>query len=215
MSLSPKQFVKTLLPKSLVTLKLPRNASNHVLLTFDDGPNPELTPLVLDRLRKYNAKAIFFLPGRRIQRAPYLLPMIIKEGHLLGNHTYSHINNNDTLTYKQYYDDLVKCQILIKKYIGNAPIYFRPSNGVISIRNLVVPRYLRLKTVLWSLDVNDWKCKNSLDGKNAIDLIKCNVQERDIILFHDSNTYIIDILDGILSYLKYKDYDLKNGINYL
>lgn len=69
---------------------------NTVFLTFDDGPNPDITPFVLDLLKKYNWKATFFCVGENIQRYPEIVERMLIEGHRIGNHTYRHENGYET-----------------------------------------------------------------------------------------------------------------------
>ena len=75
----------------------PKN-SNTVYLTFDDGPIPEVTPWVLQELKKYNAKATFFCIGDNISKYPEIFKSIISEGHSVGNHTHNHLNGWKTKT---------------------------------------------------------------------------------------------------------------------
>ena len=81
---------KRAIKQSLTWAHLNGGLNDAVLLTFDDGPHPESTPVVLELLKQYNARAIFFVVGARIQRAPHLLKIILDEGHAIGNHSYSH-----------------------------------------------------------------------------------------------------------------------------
>ena len=81
---------RALLRAASVTSRLDRKAGNSVLLTFDDGPHPEVTPAVLDLLKQYDARAVFFVVGNRIPLAPWVLRQILDGGHQIGNHTYYH-----------------------------------------------------------------------------------------------------------------------------
>ena len=83
-------MLKALIPRAANVRRLRRRAGNAVLLTFDDGPDPEVTPGVLERLDAYGAKAVFFVVGRRVKRAPHLLMRMAERGHLIGNHSHLH-----------------------------------------------------------------------------------------------------------------------------
>src|SRR5665213_488321 len=67
--------------------------SNSILFTFDDGPHPDVTPRILSLLERYKARAVFFVVGARIPRAPHVLRTILEQGHALGNHSFSHPND--------------------------------------------------------------------------------------------------------------------------
>ena len=103
-------------------------SADSVLLTFDDGPHPEVTPAVLDRLRKYGARALFFVVGSRISKAPHLLERILAEGHVIGNHSYEHRLEKDPRLIS-YLSDVRRCQRLLMNMTGVAPKHFRAPMG--------------------------------------------------------------------------------------
>ena len=109
-------------------MRLRHNAGNNILLTFDDGPHPEATPAVLDLLREHEARAIFFVVGNRIQRAPQMLLRILDEGHWLGNHSHTHPNDR-RMPYREYLAELRKCQQVIHDITGTSPRFHRPPLG--------------------------------------------------------------------------------------
>ena len=96
--------------------------SKEVFITFDDGPIPELTPWVLDELKKYDFKATFFCVGDNVRKYPEIYQRIIAEGHSVGNHTYNHLNgwNNDLDT---YLENIKKCDKVVSSDL------FRPPYG--------------------------------------------------------------------------------------
>src|SRR5688572_18615904 len=103
-----KSAAKRLLLRSLGVVTRISN-TNGVLLTFDDGPDPEVTPAVLDILSYYETKAVFFIVGNRIQKAPELLIDVLKAGHAIGNHTNCHpLERAPPL--RDYYRDVQACQ---------------------------------------------------------------------------------------------------------
>ena len=107
-----------------VVRRIPK--SDGILLTFDDGPDPNVTLAVLDLLRQYEAKAIFFICGRRIENAPEMLARIVAEGHVLGNHSFAHWKRPDTPGgWKEYANDLKKCDEAIAEYIPEPVKLFR------------------------------------------------------------------------------------------
>jgi len=201
-----KRVIKNHIPKQLLITSLVKNSTDRVLLTFDDGPHPEVTDQVLVLLKKHNVKAVFFIPGRRIARAPYLLSRIIKDGHEIGNHSYIHSRDKQPLLI-HYIKDLIKCQREIERYSGMKPKLFRPPKGIISPTTLLSSVIVGLRTITWSLDVRDWQCKSKNDAVTASWKLLQMVKAGDIILLHDDNPCVIDILEIILPELK------KRGLN--
>src|SRR5262249_43297676 len=100
------------------------NVANAVLLTFDDGPHAEITPSVLDRLRDFQARAVFFVVGNRIDGSADLLKRMMAEGHLIGNHTYTHPLGRDPgpLSYMR---DVRRNQELLAQLTASSPRLFR------------------------------------------------------------------------------------------
>jgi peptidoglycan/xylan/chitin deacetylase (PgdA/CDA1 family) len=205
---------KRLVKEQFSWTRLPASQKHRALLTFDDGPNPRATRAVLDLLNKFNAKAIFFVVGSRIDRAPHLLQSILQEGHAIGNHSFSHPNGKQ-LPYSSYVKDLSQCQKLVADLTGTTPTFFRPPLGVFSPTTIVAPRVLGLKSVLWSNDSLDWKLKNEADAKACTDRLLAsttNGKLREIFLFHDDHDYIDGVLEPLLKRLSDIDCDLTSGI---
>jgi len=186
---------KCLLKCGGVIERLP--TGDGLLLTFDDGPDPDVTPAVLDLLAKYNAKAVFFVVGNRIPRAPQMLPRILDEGHLIGNHTFRHPLDR-TPSFIDYYRDVNECQTTIASLAGKRPTLFRPPLGSLTIGSLLAPRLARLKTVLWSLDVDDWKLRCDEDAVRAGNRLAELAAPGDIVLLHDDNPCVISLLETAL-----------------
>jgi peptidoglycan/xylan/chitin deacetylase (PgdA/CDA1 family) len=86
-----------------------------VALTFDDGPHPEFTPEVLDILKKENVKATFFMIGERMEKYPEIVKEVMKQGHLIGNHTYTHPSDIEADTQAQVIRELEKCEEVIER----------------------------------------------------------------------------------------------------
>lgn len=186
---------------------------DSVLLTFDDGPNPDVTPLVLDRLNAYNARAVFFIIGSLIRTAPHLLPRIMAEGHILGNHSYaSHWRVKETGPVACY-RDLRCCQAEIKELTGRVPSLYRPPFGRTDISSLLVPRLLGLRHVLWSQSENDWAVGTPEDAAACGQRLASKVKPGDIVLLHESNPWLTTVLDVLLPRLKQLDVDLRSGVD--
>lgn len=182
-----------------------------VLLTFDDGPDPDVTPGVLDRLSAYEARAVFFVVGNRISKAPQLLRRILDEGHLLGNHTFTHRLDRDPDPVT-YYCDVQRCQQAIEELVGQRPRLFRAPMGRSSAGALIAPRLLKLRQVLWSLDSEDWNLRSEEAAVACGKRLCGSVAGGDIVLLHDDNPNVLKVLDVLLPNLKTQELDLAHGI---
>jgi peptidoglycan-N-acetylglucosamine deacetylase len=134
------------------------NSARKLALTFDDGPNPAITPKLLDLLDRYNAKATFFVIGHYVRECPELVQETAARGHLIGNHTELHPNLL-WLNPMKVRVELRLCHDAIRGAIGSPPKWFRPPFG---LRNpWVIPsaRELGYRTLLWTLLPGDWKEK--------------------------------------------------------
>lgn len=214
MSRSLRDKLKEMLPRNFLIRQLDQRAKDCVLLTFDDGPHPDVTPGVLSRLEDYKAQAVFFAVGKRIEKAPFLLRKIKERGHEIGNHTYIHSNSKPPW-FLAYWKDLLNCQSIIEQYTGERPGLFRPPRGHISPTSLVVPKLVGLKTVNWSLGVKDWRCRTSNEARHAAEKLVHKIKPRDIVLLHDDNPCVLEILDIILPAIHSRGYDLFAGKNFL
>lgn len=148
----------------------------EIFITFDDGPHPTVTPFVLDCLRQYNAKATFFCIGKNVAQYPTLYRQIIDEGHLVGNHTYNHLNGWNTQD-KEYFENIQQAKNIIDSK------WFRPPYGKISkfqIKHLK-PLY---NIVMWSVLSGDFDI--SLSKEKCLDNVIKHTNEGSIIVFHDS-----------------------------
>jgi len=209
-----KELIKRLIPRYLLIRQLSKQAesSKSVLLTFDDGPDPDTTPKVLDLLDHYHAKAIFFVVGRCISKAPDMLPAILQRGHVAANHTFIHYHHAPP-PFRTYLKDVARCQDAIFALTGSRARYFRPPSGHLSPASLMVPILLKLRLMNWSLGVRDWSCHTRREALDAANAILARVQAKDIILLHDDNPRIVDILEIILPELRSQGYDLARGID--
>jgi peptidoglycan/xylan/chitin deacetylase (PgdA/CDA1 family) len=205
-------FKKLMLPVCGVNYRLPERRG--LLLTFDDGPDPEVTPAVLDQLAMHGARAVFFIVGNRIHRAPHMLPRIIAEGHLIGNHTYRHWLDR-VPGMMAYYHDVRECQSILKSYTGRRPTLFRPPLGSLTFGSLLAPRLAGLRTLLWSVDVEDWKLRHVDEAKRAGNQLAETTGPGDIVLLHDDNPCVVTLLKTALPRLHERHLDLGEGLRQL
>ena len=132
------------------------NSARKLAITFDDGPNPAITPRLLDLLAKYNAPATFFLIGRYLRECPDLAREIAARGHVIGNHTESHPN----LMWKRSTEIRVELRLThsaIKSVIGAPPKWFRPPFGLRNPWLAGEARELNMRVVMWTLLPGDWR----------------------------------------------------------
>jgi peptidoglycan/xylan/chitin deacetylase (PgdA/CDA1 family) len=155
-------------------------------LTFDDGPLPEITPFVLDELKKWKAKATFFCIGKNIEANPELFKRTLAEGHRIGNHTYNHLNGWNTGD-KEYFENVEKCDTVLRDLIPHSqfhiPNLFRPPYG-----KMKPSQYITLKAdytlVMW--DVLSFDFDLSMTEEKVLDNVLKNAEAGSIIVMHDS-----------------------------
>ena len=154
-----------------------------MVLTFDDGPSPDYTPRILEKLRKHNVKATFFLVGYRVKQHCDLVHRIIQEGHELGNHTFSHPYLTK-LSPKLQYKEIDKTQKVIRNCVGDAyvPKWFRAPYADQNQITLNILKELNLSSSIWSVDTNDWRI-TSTSKTIAKAVIASN--GKGIVLMHD------------------------------
>ncbi len=175
--------------------------SKRVALTFEDGPDPDYTPLILDTLKSRNQVATFFVQGIRAKEYPSLIKRINAEGHLIGNHTWSH----PQLTHLSPEDMLLqlqKTQNILEQITGRSPFLYRPSYG---IYNENVISSINMPAILWSVDPEDLKYK---DASYITNYVLDHVADGAIILLHDTNAYTTQAISAILDALIAEGYDI-------
>ena len=154
---------------------------NRVALTFDDGPDPAATPALLDLLKRENVRATFFLIGRNVDAHPDLARRIADEGHLVGNHTYTHRWQNTLSWARGIAKDMTDAQDAIARATGLTPRYFRPPVGLTTPHFQTALNRVGLKLIAWDV--------RPLDSRKPADAVIRHVakETRDgsIILLHD------------------------------
>lgn len=178
---------------------------NNVALSFDDGPIAVRTEKVLTVLKKFNVKATFFLIGNRIKGNETLLIKMNNEGHLLGNHSYSHSFFFDLMHSKQMVADLQSGNKEIQRVIGKSPLFFRPPYGVTTPGLAKACRQLKLDVIGWNVRSLDTAIK---DKQQLLNRVKQRIKPGSIILFHDTVDGIDLVLEDVLNYLKEKNYNV-------
>jgi peptidoglycan-N-acetylglucosamine deacetylase len=153
-----------------------------IALTFDDGPSPKWTPLILDTLKEAGVKATFFMIGKYVEKYPDIAKRIAAEGHDVGIHTFHHT----VLLFSPagYLEKEIKdTETVIKNITGKTTKLFRPPKAWLTAREKRKITDLGYKIVLWSLSSKDWV---RFHDKHIRRFILSNVQPGDIVLFHDA-----------------------------
>ena len=167
----------------------------RVALTFDDGPNARYTPLLLEGLH-----ATFFLLGENIPENEELLLQMQKDGHLIGCHTWSHVQL-DKISPSSANREILKTNSLIYHITGTYPTCLRPPYGAWK-KDLELP--VTMLPVFWDVDTLDWQSQNP---ENILDIVRKNVQDGSIILMHDSYDSSVRAALAITDELTEKGYD--------
>lgn len=167
---------------------------NMIAITFDDGPRQSTTGKLLDGLKERGVKATFFLVGEKVEDNQEIVARMHEEGHLIGNHTFSHIQLSKVSS-TEAYNEIVKTNTAIEQVTGEPVKYIRPPYGSYSNKLLM---QINMTPVLWTVDPKDWNSDNiGQIVKAVVDNVKCG----DIILMHDiydtSVTAALEIIDAL------------------
>lgn len=167
----------------------------RIALTFDDGPHPYYTEQLLDGLKERGVVATFFVTGEHAVLHPDVIKRMQEEGHLIGNHTYSHMQLTKT-NREAFKEELIKTNEVIKEITGEDVLYVRPPYGSWDKK---FETELNMFPVLWTVDPLDWCSENvSCITNKVVEKVK----ENDIILMHDyyasSVTAALKIVDELL-----------------
>ena len=175
------------------------DVAKKIALTFDDGPHPVYTKILLDGLAERGAKASFFVTGENAEKYPELILRMQKEGHLIGNHTYSHIQltSNNREAFRQ---ELISTNEVLKEITGAEPIFVRPPYGS---WDKGFEQELNMFPVLWTIDPLDW-CSQS--STNVEKRILSKARENAIILLHDEYASSIEAALFIVDELQSQGY---------
>lgn len=165
-----------------------------IALTFDDGPSAAWTPVLLDGLKERGVKATFFLIGENADKNPEIVKRMAEEGHLIGNHTYHHVELTK-VSENEARLELADTSAVIVRITGKEPEYMRPPFGAWQRK---LEREIQMLPVLWTIDPLDWTTENQ---DEIVNKVVTEAEENDIILLHDcykssieAGLRIVDIL---------------------
>lgn len=179
-------------------------------LTFDDGPN-EMTLELLKVLKQYNTKATFFCIGKNIEKHPDILRQIVAEGHIVGNHSYSHSPFFDFYKKNRLIEEIQKTDDLIENISGKKTILFRPPYGVTNPSIKKAIDVTKHKVIGWNIRSLDGILKNE---KIIFDRIKKRIVPGGIVLLHDT-AHSVNILVRLMQYLEHNNYKVVSIDNLL
>lgn len=171
-----------------------------IAITFDDGPHPVYTKKLLDGLKERDVKATFFVLGENAEKYPEIIERMKEEGHIIGNHTYTHIQLRSS-NRQQFRDELVLTNETIKEITGQEVQYVRPPYGTWDKK---LEEELNMFPVLWNVDPNDW-CTGSADKVTR--RITDKAKENSIILLHDCYQSSVDAALASIDILTERGYE--------
>ena len=177
-----------------------------VALTFDDGPDARSTPALLDLLRESRVAATFFCVGERVAAHRELAARIVREGHRLENHSYTHSNTTNFFTVGKLKNELTRAQTVIQEATGVAPQLFRPPMGLSNPRVFRAAHALGLKVVGWTVRSFDTRIASP---ERIVQRILRQLEPGAIILLHDGNIpaeRLVLTVQSLLAKLREQDY---------
>jgi len=187
--------------------------SGSVCLTFDDGPDPQATPAVLALLSNYDVKATFFVVGEKIERHSDIVDAIIRAGHEVGGHGYSHAHPFSCGPIRSIAEVTRSDRAIGKFFAGREVSLYRPPFGKVNLFSLVVLWAKRKKLVFWDIDPRDYQQSS---GESVAGYLIARLPAGNVILLHDGRTsskgsswtVTVSALKGFL------EYAAENGVKF-
>ena len=172
-----------------------QTSNNKILLTFDDGPNPSSTELILKMLDELKIKSLFFCVGSNNKQNPSLTKLILDAGQTIGNHTFNHkiltrIKKDEAL------EEINSFNTLLESGQNYKTKYFRPPYGKINLSTKILMRESGLKCIMWNLLTYDYQ-NEFIKVKFVVDKY---LRQNSIVVFHDSNKSK-DIIEDSIKYI--------------
>jgi peptidoglycan/xylan/chitin deacetylase (PgdA/CDA1 family) len=180
-------------------------AGKQVVITFDDGPVKNVTPAVLDLLKKYNVTATFFCIGRKISGNEDILRRMAEEGHTIGNHSWSHSYFFDFFRDGKVASELLMTNETLKSITGREVLYFRPPFGVTNPVIARVADKMKLPVIGWSIRSLDTTISNS---DQLFQRVTRRLKPGDVVLFHDSIPRMLPVLERFLEFTRQNGYEV-------
>lgn len=184
------------------------DTSKKVLyLTFDNGYENGYTPRILDTLKEKKVPAAFFVTGHYVKSQPELLKRMVNEGHIIGNHSWSHPDMT-TVSNEQIREELDKVKSEVTRVTGQKEMaYLRPPRGIFSDRTLKVTRDMGYTNVFWSLAYMDWDVNAQRGARHAYDKVTSQLHPGAVILLHSISKDNAEALGSIIDAAKQQGYE--------
>jgi len=185
-------------------------SKKEIYLTFDNGYENGYTSKILDVLKKHDVHATFFVTGHYLKTAPDLVKRMVKEGHIVGNHSWSHPDMT-TISADKIKKELDAVSDKVKELTGqDGTVYVRPPRGIFSERTLALSEKYGYRNIFWSLAFVDWKVNEQKGWRYAYDNIINQIHPGAIILLHTVSKDNADALDEAIKTLKQQGYTFKS-----
>lgn len=175
-------------------------SEKKIAITFDDGPHPVYTEELLEGLKERNVRATFFVLGEKAKEHPEIIKQMEEDGHIIGNHTYSHIQLQNS-NREKFRDELVLTNKVISSITGEEVQYVRPPYGTWDKK---LEEELNMFPVLWNVDPNDWCTENA---EKVTRRIVNKARENSIILLHDCYQSSVDAALASIDILTKEGYE--------
>ena len=168
-------------------------------LTFDAGYENGFTPQILDVLKKHQVPAAFFLVGNYLEREPDLVRRMTEEGHIVGNHTWSHPDMSKIQKKEDFSRELKQVEDQYREITGqDLKRYYRPPQGIYSEENLQMAKELGYRTVFWSLAYVDWNNDAQPTSEEAFSKLLPRTHDGAVILLHSTSQTNAAILEELI-----------------
>ncbi|BFK10901.1 delta-lactam-biosynthetic de-N-acetylase [Coprococcus phoceensis] len=182
-----------------------------IYLTFDAGFENGNTPAILDALKKHNVPATFFVVGNFLSDNPDLIKRMVEEGHIVGNHTYTHPDMSKISTMESFSKEIQDVEKLYQEITGKEMIkFYRPPQGKYSEENLKMAKELGYKTFFWSLAYVDWYQDKQPTKEEAFDKLLGRIHPGAVVLLHNTSSTNGQILDELLTKWEEMGYTFKS-----
>lgn len=185
------------------------NEYKYVYLTFDEGYEAGYTSSILDTLKSNDVKAAFFITGHYLNTQSELVERMIKEGHIVGNHTVNH-PSMPSLSEEKLKEEVMKLHNAVYEKFNYEMRYLRPPKGEFSQSSLWQTKQLGYTTVMWSFAYDDWDENKQDREEYGKEKILKNIHNGAVILLHANSKDNCNILDGVIKEIKNMGYEFKS-----
>jgi peptidoglycan-N-acetylmuramic acid deacetylase len=188
--------------------------SNNLFLTFDCGYDyKNLASTIMDVLKAKNVKAVFFVTGDFMKSRPDLVLRMLAEGHIVGNHSYAHLNQPQNLNISTtiVVNDIKAWENTYVNIVGSKPsiLYFRPPEGAVSERSLELMNELGYKTLMWGCAYEDYDTSAQPSASSAMNSLRKYTTPGDVILLHGISQTSTDVLGQYIDEYRSRGFEFK------